>query len=80
MVTTAPVISAHSFSKLAGKGGAKPLFLTYPHIEKSRGDKSGDHGGQAIIPPLSAPLYVSAMTGRTSKKLCATGMPSGGWK
>jgi hypothetical protein len=27
------------------------LSLTYPHIVQSRGVKSGDRGGQAIIPP-----------------------------
>ena len=51
MVETASVVCARSSSKLAGISGTKSLSLTYPHTEKSRGVKSGDHGGQAIIPP-----------------------------
>jgi len=51
MVETASVIRVRSSSKLAGIGGTKSLSLTYPHTEKSRGVKSGDRGGQAIIPP-----------------------------
>jgi len=31
--------------------GKKTLSLTYPHTEKSRGVKSGDRGGQAIVLP-----------------------------
>ena len=27
------------------------IFLTYPYSEKSRGVKSGDRGGRAIVPP-----------------------------
>jgi hypothetical protein len=45
MVANASVIRARSFSKLAGTGGTKSLFLMYPHTEKSRGVKSGDRGG-----------------------------------
>ena len=41
-----------SSSKLAEKGGAKTLSLTYPHTEKSRDVKSGDIGGRAIVPTL----------------------------
>ena len=58
------------------------MYLAYPHTKKSRGVNSGDHGGHAIVPPPSAPVYDSMMTGRASKQLCASGMPSGGleWK
>jgi hypothetical protein len=45
------VIRAGSFSKLAGKGGTKPLSLTYSHTEKSSSVKSGDRSGQDIVPP-----------------------------
>jgi len=48
MAATAPVIHAHNSSRLAG-GGTKTLSLTYPHTEKSRGVKSGNRGGQAIV-------------------------------
>ena len=51
VVATVFVICARISSKLAGRGGTQTLSLTYPHTEKSRGVKSGDHGGQAIIPP-----------------------------
>lgn len=51
LVTTASIFSAHSSSKLSGRGGSKTLCLTHPHIEKSRGVKIGNWGGQAIIPP-----------------------------
>ena len=50
-VATAAVIRARSSSKPAGSGGTKPLSLTYHHKETSRGVKSGDRGGQAIVPP-----------------------------
>jgi hypothetical protein len=40
----------HSFY-FEGRTGTKTLRLTYPHTEKSRGLKSGDRGGQAIVPP-----------------------------
>jgi hypothetical protein len=49
-VATASVIRACSSTKLAGSGGTKTLSLTYPHTEKSRGVRSGDRGGQAIVP------------------------------
>jgi len=42
-------------SHLAGRGGAKTLFITYPHTEKSRGVKSGNYGGQALVP--SCPIH-----------------------
>jgi hypothetical protein len=51
MVETVSVIRARSSSKLAGVSGTKSLSLTYPHTEKSRSVKSGDRGGQAIVPP-----------------------------
>ena len=35
------------------------LSLTYSHTEKSRGVKSGDHSGQAIIPPC--PIQATTM-------------------
>jgi len=34
-------------------GRFRTKTLTYPHTGKSRGVKSSDHGGQAIIPPRS---------------------------
>jgi hypothetical protein len=40
-----------SYPRLTGRRGTKPLSLTYLHTEKSRGVKSGDRGGQAIVPP-----------------------------
>jgi len=49
MIATAFVIHAHNSSRLAGGGGTKTLSLTYPHTEKSRGAKSSDRGGQAIV-------------------------------
>jgi hypothetical protein len=51
MVATASVIRAPRSSKRAARGGIKSLSLSYPHTEKSRGVKSGDRGGQAIVPP-----------------------------
>jgi len=51
VVTTAPAVRARSFSKLAGKGGGNTVSLTYRHTVISRGIKSGDRGGQAIVPP-----------------------------
>ena len=42
---------ARSSPKLGGRGGTKILYLTYPHREKSKFIKSGDRGGQAIVPP-----------------------------
>jgi hypothetical protein len=51
MIAAASVIRARSSSKLAGRGGTKTLSLTYPPTEKSRYVKSGDRGGQAIVPP-----------------------------
>ena len=50
-VTTASVIRACSSSRLAGRAGTNTLSLTYPHAVNSRGVNSGDHGGQAIVPP-----------------------------
>jgi len=50
-VATAAVIRARSSSKHAGRGGTKTLSLSYPHTGKSRNVKSGDRGGQTIIPP-----------------------------
>jgi len=49
MIATASVVLARNSSRLAGGGGTKTLSVTYPHTEKSRGVKSGDRGGQAII-------------------------------
>jgi hypothetical protein len=40
-----------SYSKPAGRGGTKPLSSTQPHTEKSRSVKTGDRGGQVIVPP-----------------------------
>jgi hypothetical protein len=51
MVTPVSVIGAYRSSKFAGRGGTKTLSLTYPHTEKFRDVKSGDRGGQAIVPP-----------------------------
>jgi hypothetical protein len=51
LVTTVSVVSAHSSSKLLGRGGRKTLCLAYPHTEKYRGVKTGNRGGQAIFPP-----------------------------
>jgi len=50
MVATASVIRARNSCKLAGRGGPKTMYLTYPHIVKSCGVKSGDRGGHAIVP------------------------------
>jgi len=50
LLATASVIRARSSSKLAGRGGTTTLYLTYPHIVNSRGVKSGDRGGHAIVP------------------------------
>jgi hypothetical protein len=50
MVATASVIRARSSYKVAGRGGTKTFYLTYPRIEKSRGVKSGDRGVHAIVP------------------------------
>jgi len=50
VVATASVTRARSSSKLVGKGGTKTVSLTYPYSEKSRGVKSGDRGGRAIVP------------------------------
>ena len=49
MVATASVVRARNSSRLAGGGGTKTLSLTYHHTEKSRGLKSGDCDGQAIV-------------------------------
>ena len=51
MLATASVIRARSSSTLAGTSGTKPLSLTQPHTENSRGVKSGELSGQAIVPP-----------------------------
>jgi hypothetical protein len=51
MVATASVMRASNASKHAGRRGTKTLFLTYSYTGKSSGFKSGDRGGQAIIPP-----------------------------
>ena len=51
MVATASVVRASSSYKLAGMGGTKTLSFTYPHIETSKGVKSGDHGGQTMVQP-----------------------------
>jgi len=59
VVATASIIRAHSSSKLAERGGTKIFFLTYPHTGKTRDVKSGDHGGQAIVPPR--PIQATTM-------------------
>jgi len=51
MVTAVSVIGACRSSRFAGRGGTKTLSLTYPRTEKFRDVKSGDRGGQAIVPP-----------------------------
>ena len=51
VVAAASIIRAHSSSKLEGRGGTIIFSLTYPHTGESRDVKSGDHGGQAIVPP-----------------------------
>jgi hypothetical protein len=51
MIATASVIRVRSSSKLVGNCGTKTVSLTYPYSEKSRGVKSGDRGGRAVIPP-----------------------------
>ena len=51
MVTTASLIRARSSSKLSARGRTKSLVLMYPHKEKSGDVKSGDRGGQGIVPP-----------------------------
>jgi hypothetical protein len=51
MLTTASIIRARSSSRLAGSSGTKILSLTQPHTENSMGVKSGELGGQAIVPP-----------------------------
>ena len=51
MIATTSAVHARNSSKHAGKGGTKTLSLIYPHTEKPRGIKSGDRGGQAIVPP-----------------------------
>jgi hypothetical protein len=56
VVATASVIHVSSSYKLVGRGGTETLSLTSPHTEKSRGVKSGDREGQAIVPsrPIQA--------------------------
>jgi len=51
MLATVSVIRARNSSRLEGRSGKQTLSLTHPHTENSRGVKSGDHGGQAIVPP-----------------------------
>ena len=36
---------------LVGSSQTKTLSFTYPYTEQSKGVKSGDRGGQAIVPP-----------------------------
>ena len=49
MVAASPVMHARNSSRLAGRGGTKTMYLTYPHTAKSKGVKSGYRGGQAIV-------------------------------
>jgi len=49
VVATASFIRDRNSSRPAGGGGTKTLSLTYPHREKSRCVKSGNHGGQAFV-------------------------------
>jgi len=51
MVANASVIHVRSYSELTGRGGGEPLYLTYPHKENSKGVKSGERAGEAIVPP-----------------------------
>ena len=72
-----------------GEGGGTSS-LTCPHTEKCGGGTSGDRGGQAIVSTtstprdhkqhcaLSSPAYNCMTTGRISKQLCTSGMPSSG--
>ena len=66
MAANASVIRASSSSKFAGRSGMKLLFLTYHHTEKTRGVKSGDHGGQAVSttsnPSYHPPRPIQAFT------------------
>ena len=49
VVTTASVIRARISSKLAGRGAANTVSLTYPHTVISTGVKLGGRGGQSIF-------------------------------
>jgi hypothetical protein len=51
MIATDSVIRARNSSKLERRSGIKTLSIKHPHTEKSRGVKSVDHGGQAIVAP-----------------------------
>jgi hypothetical protein len=51
MLATASVIRSRSSCRLAGRSGTKTLSLTQPLTENSRGGKSGELSGQAIVPP-----------------------------
>jgi len=51
VVATVSVIRDRSSSIFAGRSRTKTLSLMYPRTDKSRGVKSGDLGGQAIVPP-----------------------------
>ena len=72
LVANASVIRARSTSYLAGRGREKNLVfnvsphrtlsLTYPYIENSRGVKSGDRGGQAIVPPRPIKATICRVT------------------
>jgi hypothetical protein len=50
MVATASVIHARSSSIFVGRSGKITLSLVYPQTDKSRGVKSGDRGGNSIVP------------------------------
>jgi hypothetical protein len=52
MFINASDIRVRSSFKLAARIEKGTLSLTYPYIEKSRSVKSGDRGGQTIVPPL----------------------------
>jgi hypothetical protein len=75
MIVTASVILARSFSKLAERGGTKTLSLTYPHTEKFRGVKSGDFGGQAIVPPRPIQANTVQLTQKVNSQWKCGGVP-----
>jgi hypothetical protein len=56
----------------------KLLSLRYTHTETPKGVKSGDHGGQTIVPPR--PIQATTVQDWQDflRQLCKSGMPSGG--
>ena len=70
VVATASVIRVHSSSKLAARGGTESLSVMYLHTEQSRGVKSGDRGGQAIVPPRPIQANICRVTRGNTLNSC----------